>query len=126
MVRGFIQKDRKILLVKERKERSWETPGGSARYDETLQGALRREILEETGYSAKIGELFLTHIGGSKLVEGVKVLCLIYKVKLLKRIKKPSPDVVGVRYFSKDEIREMLKVSVDWHDKVLFEKWVRK
>ena len=85
MVRAFIEKNGKIFLSKEKKERSWETPGGSVRLHETLEQALRREVLEETGYSTRIEKLILTQIGGSKLIKDTKVLGMIYKVKLIKR-----------------------------------------
>jgi 8-oxo-dGTP pyrophosphatase MutT (NUDIX family) len=126
MVRAFIEKNNKILLTQERKERSWETPGGSVRLHETLEQALRREVLEETGYSAKIENLILTQIGGSKLIKTTKVLGIIYKVKLIKKVRKPLPDIVGVKWFSKNEIKDMLKRDkVDWHDKKIFKFFVR-
>ncbi|NIO45081.1 MAG: NUDIX domain-containing protein [Candidatus Aenigmarchaeota archaeon] len=126
MVRGFIEKNGKILLAKEKKERTWETPGGSVRLHETLKRAIKREVLEETGYSIKIEKMMLTDIGGSKLIKEIKVLCIIYKVKLLKKIRKPLPDVVGIRWFSKNEIKDMLKrKKVDWHDKKIFKIFVR-
>ena len=126
MVRAFVEKDNKIILVKEKKERSWETPGGSVRLHESLEQALKREVLEETGYSVKIEKLMLTHIGGSKFIKKTRVLCLIYKVKLIKKVRKPLPDVVGIKWFSKNEIRNILKEEkVDWHDKKLFKVWVK-
>jgi len=126
MVRAFIEKNGRILLSKEKKERSWETPGGSVRLHETLEQALRREVLEETGYSSKIENLILTQIGGSKLIKETRVLGMIYKTKLIKNVRKPLPDIVGIKWFSKNEIRELLKRNkVDWHDKKIFKIFVR-
>ena len=126
MVRAFIEKNGKILLTQEKKERSWETPGGSVRLHETLEQAIKREVLEETGYSVKIKNLMLTQIGGSKLIKKTKVLGIVYEVRLIKKVKKPLPDVVGVKWFSKNEIRNMLKIGkVDWHDKKIFKIMVK-
>jgi 8-oxo-dGTP diphosphatase len=50
-VRGFIAKEGRVLLVKEKGEENWETPGGRIRKsDENPIETCKREILEETGY----------------------------------------------------------------------------
>jgi 8-oxo-dGTP pyrophosphatase MutT (NUDIX family) len=125
-VRALIENNDKILLSKEKKEGTWETPGGSVRLHETLEQALRREVLEETGYLSKIEKVFLMFIGGSKFVKNTKALCIIYKVKAIKKIKLPLPDIIGLKWFSKDEIRKLLKEKkVDWHDIKAFRTWVK-
>ncbi|MFW5772623.1 MAG: NUDIX hydrolase [Phototrophicaceae bacterium] len=45
-----------VLLIRSPR-RGWEFPGGQVEEGETLTGALRREILEETGVTATIGSL---------------------------------------------------------------------
>ena len=55
-VGAIIIKENRILLVKRNKEpgeEAWAIPGGSVRLGETLQEAVEREILEETGLRVK-------------------------------------------------------------------------
>lgn len=46
-----------ILLVKHHRD-GWVFPGGQVEVGENLAEALKREILEETGITAEVGELF--------------------------------------------------------------------
>jgi 8-oxo-dGTP diphosphatase len=43
-----------VLLVRARKRRRWQLPGGGLKRDETPREALRREVDEETGLEARI------------------------------------------------------------------------
>ncbi len=46
--------DKKILLVKHKKNRRWTQPGGHIEYDETPEEAALREVYEETGLRVKL------------------------------------------------------------------------
>jgi len=51
--------NKKILLVKHKKNRRWTQPGGHIEYDETPEEAALREAYEETGLRVKLlGEHF--------------------------------------------------------------------
>jgi 8-oxo-dGTP diphosphatase len=39
----------------------WTLPGGGVEYDESLQGAVAREVLEETGYTVDVGRPVAVH-----------------------------------------------------------------
>ncbi|TDO27671.1 ADP-ribose pyrophosphatase YjhB (NUDIX family) [Kribbella sp. VKM Ac-2527] len=39
----------------------WTMPGGGVEFDESLQQAVVREVLEETGYSVEVGSPIATH-----------------------------------------------------------------
>lgn len=49
--RGIIINDNKILLVYSGKNHDYKFPGGGIRFSENQINALKREVLEETGYS---------------------------------------------------------------------------
>ncbi|XMB72520.1 NUDIX domain-containing protein [Mycoplasmatota bacterium WC30] len=54
--RAIITKDDKILLLHYKKHDFYTLPGGGLEKWETLEMCLRREILEETGYSIRVNE----------------------------------------------------------------------
>lgn len=62
-VGAFVFRDDRILLVRRAHppaEGLWAIPGGIVALGETLQQAVEREILEETGVAVKAGEAVLT------------------------------------------------------------------
>lgn len=82
---GFLIRDNKILVGQRPENNSlagqWEFPGGKIEPGETPEEALRRELQEELGIDAEIGELRLacTHSYGD-----VGILILFYRVDFWK------------------------------------------
>lgn len=81
---GLIIEDGKVLLGRRRDIDWWNLPGGGMEPGETVDEALRREVLEETGLTVRVGRLvgvyskpqkqevvlaFLCEIVGGTLVE---------------------------------------------------------
>ena len=62
---GIIIREGRVLIAqrKEGKSRAllWELPGGKANKNETLEYCLKRELNEEFGVDARIGERFMSH-----------------------------------------------------------------
>ena len=60
---AIIQKDNKFLVGRrapsEKSPGLWEFPGGKLEHGETLQECIKRELKEELGINAEIGDLFL-------------------------------------------------------------------
>jgi len=58
-VAAIILRDRQILMIRRGSEPGkglWSIPGGCIELGESIQDALRREVLEETGVSIEVGE----------------------------------------------------------------------
>ncbi len=60
VVAGLIEREGRLLICRRRAEdrhgRKWEFPGGKAEPGESPEAALRRELAEELGVEAEIGE----------------------------------------------------------------------
>lgn len=82
VVAGFIHKDGKILVGQRPENNSlagqWEFPGGKIESGETPEEALARELDEELGIQAQVGDLKLacTHSYGD-----VGILILFYEIR---------------------------------------------
>jgi ADP-ribose pyrophosphatase YjhB (NUDIX family) len=122
-VRGVIIEKQRILLVNEKHEGNWETPGGRIDDNETvLNDALKREILEETGYDSNVLELLDFNI--KQFPNKDRVFHALYKCKLAKRIAEPEADT-AMRWFSTSEIKKNLEENkFDDHDKRVFEMFI--
>jgi len=61
-VKAAILRRGRLLLMRRRNDLDlwpelWDLPGGGVEKDETLEGALVREVLEETGYYVRVGSV---------------------------------------------------------------------
>lgn len=55
---GVVRNDAGEILLIRNERRGWEFPGGMVEEGENIIDALRREIAEESGVTARVGELF--------------------------------------------------------------------
>lgn len=59
---AIILKDNKVLIARKRQNKDlagyWEFPGGKLEPNESMEDCLERELFEELGVKAKIGEMF--------------------------------------------------------------------
>ncbi len=60
--KAIIKYKGKYLILKSTDDNKWEMPGGLIDDNESLTAALKREVKEETGLVAKIGEPIMTTI----------------------------------------------------------------
>src|SRR5208282_3765418 len=61
-VKGAILRDGRLLVLRRRLDSEicpglWDLPGGGVEQGATLEGTLVREILEETGFRARVGPI---------------------------------------------------------------------
>jgi ADP-ribose pyrophosphatase YjhB (NUDIX family) len=57
LAQAVIRSERGVLLAVRRSLRGWELPGGTVLPGESLEDALRREVLEETGLEVRVRRL---------------------------------------------------------------------
>ena len=116
-VRGICEYDNKILLLKVRSKSAhdagrWEIPGGKVKKCEFFDDALKREYLEETGLDIDVCELYnvvRNDYTACKTNEDVKSVQLIMKVTCKNDNVTISEEHDGYGWFSRDEIKKMIK-----------------
>ena len=97
---GLIFKDHKLLSARRAPggplSGMWEFPGGKIEKGETLQGCIKRELYEELGIKAVIGDLYLNYqyksgkIIGADFYQLIRILIqnpkniIIFTLKILK------------------------------------------
>jgi 8-oxo-dGTP diphosphatase len=90
VVAGFLRKDGKILVGQRPESHSlagqWEFPGGKIEPGETPEQALARELSEELGIEAQIGNLKLA---STQSYGEVGILILFFEVNFWKKEPKP-------------------------------------
>ena len=105
VVGGIIEKDGKILLVQEAKEKAygkWNLPSGRLKDNESLiQGAIR-EVKEETGCDVELTGIANIDYG---IVKEKRFMAIIFSTKLLKEdIKFNKEEIMDVRWYDIDKI----------------------
>lgn len=106
-VGGLISEDGKFLLVKRSKPPNagtWAIPGGKVEYGETVQEALKREIMEETGLQVEPEKVVaLVQI----IKEGFHYVIFDFSCKVIGGKLEASSDAKDSKFFSLEEIRSL-------------------
>jgi len=104
-VRAIVTNEKnEILLVKHSYQNFWFLPGGGVKKGETFEQAIRRELIEETGYEADIIELFGVY---QNTYEGKRDNIVVFVCKNGKFIESsPSPEIEKYGFFSIDKSPE--------------------
>jgi len=126
----IFSKDGKILMGKKDPAKGgvysdcWHIPGGGLEEGETLEQALRREVLEETGidissYKAKIIPIANSGVAEKTLKTGERVLCHmefnVFEVNINDQeaediLLVPADDLVEMRWLSSEELKEVKQI----------------
>jgi ADP-ribose pyrophosphatase YjhB (NUDIX family) len=80
-VSGVIRKGGKVLLVEHADGSGHVLPGGIVGYGESLEDALKREVLEETGFKIRVGKQ-LGALSFSPTVQGTNVTAVVFEASI--------------------------------------------
>ena len=124
----------KILLVKSPR-RGWEFPGGQVETGEDLITALKREINEESGIIASIGQLVgvYSNIKAGKQYNGQGIIptkvIFGFTGEMVSGELKTSEESIEVGWFDRERVLEMITTSaiydrmkdmLDFNGKVIY------
>ncbi|MCK5682580.1 NUDIX domain-containing protein [bacterium] len=111
-VSGVLVSDNKILLVSHKKkdDEYWLLPGGGVDVGETLEVALLREFLEETGIHVKVEKvLFLSdtiYPDASKQIHHI-IFAVSEAVSSVDRISISDADIVQAKYIEISKLKDL-------------------
>jgi len=106
-VRGVVFRNNKLLLVRERADGLWTLPGGWADVNDAPSEAVEREILEESGFSAK-AERLLAVFDRSRHKHEPAFPYHVYKLFIQCRLEageaRTTMETSGAEFFAENEI----------------------
>jgi ADP-ribose pyrophosphatase YjhB (NUDIX family) len=106
-VRGVVFQKNRLLLVRERADGLWTLPGGWADVNDAPSEAVEREILEESGFSAK-AERLLALFDRSRHKHEPAFPFHVYKLFIQCRLEggeaRTTMETSGVEFFGENEI----------------------
>jgi ADP-ribose pyrophosphatase len=110
---GVVMKDDKILLVKRHQEPhkgEWAIPGGSVKLGETLQGAVEREVREETGLVVNAKDPMHVFDLIERDEQGhlrFHYVIVDLRAEYVAGTLHPSDDAIDAQWFSPKEIKDI-------------------
>ena len=109
---AIIIKDNKLLMVKTRKhgEEYYLLLGGGIEYGETIEEALKREVLEETGFIVKILKPVYINEYIHRDNKSKRVVNIFFITKIL--------GIDKTRKINDDDIVEVMLIDIDKLDKI--------
>lgn len=109
---GIAEKDGKLMLVYSDKDKNYSVPSGGIEKGEDLVSALKREFLEETGYTVTKAEHFIDVHSSGRNNKNVYVeqFSHIFKVEVDEDSKtNPLEDWHTAEFYTKEEVKSLVK-----------------
>ena len=103
-----------VLLVKDVRKDAWTFPGGIIEEGEGVLDGVKREVLEETGITVEVGELFCVTSNTCKYpgYNGVKVVptkvMLDFVCRAVSGTPRPSEDNSQTAWFPLDQAQRLI------------------
>jgi 8-oxo-dGTP pyrophosphatase MutT (NUDIX family) len=112
-VTALIERDGQLLLERRRDTGQWNPPGGRVEIDESLEQALRKEVLEETGLTIARFSLFGTFSDPSRIgafPDGavIRMIALAYVVEVDDfSALECSDESLELGFFSREQLADL-------------------
>lgn len=108
---AVIEKDGKILLVREKKQRAyglWNFPAGRLGKGENPVDAAKREAKEETGYDIEINGLLGIYVGGSTHTVNLTLIKIVFRASVIGgELNFPKDEILEAKWFEPSEALAM-------------------
>ncbi len=110
-IKAVIVNNNKALVLEDTgRYAGFDVPGGKIDENETIEQALKRELLEELGLTDfKTGELLTVFEREDYKKEGINLILIFFKVEANNFDVKLSDEHSEYRWISKDDLSEMVK-----------------
>jgi 8-oxo-dGTP diphosphatase len=108
-VDGIVFEGENILLIKRKNQPfqgKWALPGGFVDYGETVENAVVREVLEETGLETKIERLVGVYSDPKRDPRG-HTIGIAYTCRKVGGELKGNDDALEAKYFKLNELPEL-------------------
>jgi len=118
LVSGFVYHNKKVLLLKRNKNKKYfpehyERPGGHLeKIDSSLEQAISREILEETGLDINIGKMYFTYSNKIDKISYTEHSFLVQLNELEHKIKLSEDEHVSYKWVSQEKL-DNYKIDVN-------------
>ncbi|MGL4449651.1 MAG: NUDIX hydrolase [Sarcina sp.] len=126
VVKGIILRDGKVLTIRRSFQDkisagSWEVVGGKIEFGESLEEALRREVLEETGIEIEITDTL--YAKSNVIDENTQMVVVVYMCKYLSGEVRLSEEHIAYRWVSVEGLKEIISPNIkkDFEDNNIFE-----
>lgn len=126
-VNAIVVKENQILLGKRANVEGkiileagkWALLGGFMGRDETLQQAVRREVLEESGWEIGSLELFCINDNPNRPAEDRQNVDVIFLAQAVKPIGKSDDEVSNLAWFPIDQLPAIDQIAFDHADHLI-------
>lgn len=117
----ILNEQEEVLLVRHGYRPGWHFPGGGVEWGETVEDALRRELLEEVGIRAGLDPQLHGVFSNFENFPGDHIV--LYMVRNWELIEFPGPnrEIKEIRFFPKDQLPDSLVDGARRRLKEIFE-----
>ncbi|NGX29283.1 MAG: RNA pyrophosphohydrolase [Candidatus Anoxychlamydiales bacterium] len=100
----FSEDRKKVLLIKRRDVPVWTLPGGGVEDNETIEEAITREILEETGFQTKIKK----KVGEYSPINKLAKFTHLFECEIVSGVPTLSDETRDIKNFDVDDLPKLV------------------